>query len=211
MQIMNLIRSSNLKIEAKYLVFCVLAPLILFSCKDADKKQKAEPIAKSAVIAQEDVLKDMLPHFKKSGTLFRKYKKVYARKAAEGEEIITVTNDGVETSNTANEGDYVIKNQTGAQEMYIIGGEKFNKRYRLLGEAEEEFSEYQPIGKVIGLELTPAMLTELGFQSEFVFMAPWGEKMVAKQGDYLVSPPGFEEVYRIARKEFFETYEKDED
>ena len=34
--------------------------------------------------------------------------------------------------------------------------------------------------------------------------------MVLKTGDFIVSPcPDFKEVYRIARKEFFETYEED--
>ena len=37
-------------------------------------------------------------------------------------------------------------------------------------------------------------------------MAPWGEKMIVKVGDYLVSPLNYSEVYRIAEKEFFETY-----
>ena len=39
-------------------------------------------------------------------------------------------------------------------------------------------------------------------------MANWGEKMVVRKNDYLVSPLDNSEVYRIARKEFFETYKK---
>jgi len=30
--------------------------------------------------------------------------------------------------------------------------------------------------------------------------------MVVKKGDFLVSPLDYSEVYRIAKKEFFETY-----
>ena len=37
-------------------------------------------------------------------------------------------------------------------------------------------------------------------------MAPWGERMVVKSGDYLVAPMNYSEVYRVAEKEFFETY-----
>jgi len=44
---------------------------------------------------------------------------------------------------------------------------------------------------------------------EIQFTASWGEPMVLKPGDMVVSPmPDLNEVYRIARKEFFETYEQ---
>ena len=42
------------------------------------------------------------------------------------------------------------------------------------------------------------------------FVAKWGRLMSLKTGDYIVSPcPKLNEVYRIARKEFLETYEED--
>ncbi len=192
------------------LAICSIAALLLFSCKDTGSSQKdAAPKNTSMVSSQGKFLESMTPHFKQSGTLYRKYKKIYARKAIRGEKIQTITADGLETSNTAKEGDFIVKNQTDAQEMYIMGSKKFNERYRLLGEADEDFSEYEPLGKVIGLELTPDLLTELRLDAEFEFIAPWGEKMVAKKGDYIVTPPDHSEVYRIARKEFFETYELD--
>ena len=171
------------------------------------KQKKITSSTASAINNQESFLKSMVPQFRESGRLYRKYKKIYARQTLKNEKIETVTSDGLETSNTAKEGDFVVKNQTDAQEMYIVGSEKFNEKYQFLGESEDGFSEYEPLGKVLGLELTTDLLKELGLDAEFEFMAPWGEKMVAKKGDYIVTPPDYSEVYRIARKEFFETYE----
>jgi hypothetical protein len=38
-------------------------------------------------------------------------------------------------------------------------------------------------------------------------MAPWGSEQTAKEGDMLVSPwPALDEVYRVALREFRETY-----
>tara|TARA_R110001583_G_scaffold188877_6_gene351404 strand:+ start:1047 stop:1685 length:639 start_codon:yes stop_codon:yes gene_type:complete len=205
----HLVRSEDKKHGRRYLFLLSIVLLFNVSCKNQEGKQKVATPKISHVHSQETFSKIMLPHLKQSGRLYRKYKNVYARKAVKGEKIRTITGDGLETSNTAKEGDFVIKNQTDAQEMYIVGNKKFNQRYRLLGEAKDEFSEYKPIGKAIGLELTSSLLTELGLETEFQFIAPWGEKMAAKKGDYIVCPPEFNQVYRIARKEFFETYELD--
>ncbi|MCK5476675.1 MAG: hypothetical protein KAI55_02035 [Candidatus Aenigmarchaeota archaeon] len=48
----------------------------------------------------------------------------------------------------------------------------------------------------------------IGFlgSDSFNFEASWGENMVAKIGDMIVTPPNKDEVYRIAIKEFEETY-----
>lgn len=192
-------------------VIVSIAAVLIFSCRNMDSKQKNGASSKaSKVNNQERFLKSMVPQFRASGKLYRKYKRIFARQTVKNEKIQTVTSDGLETSNTAKEGDFVVKNETYAQEMYIIGSKKFNERYRLLGEDKDGFSEYEPLGKVIGLELTINLLTELGLDVEFEFMAPWGEKMVAKKGDYLVTQLDYSEVYRIARKEFFETYEIDQ-
>jgi hypothetical protein len=200
----------KLGMSKKGVVLFSIASLLIFSCGNMESKQKKiTSSTASAINNQENFLKSMVPHFKASGRLYRKYKKIYARQTLKNEKIETVTSDGLETSNTAKEGDFVVKNQTDAQEMYIIGSEKFNEKYQFLGESEDGFSEYEPRGKVLGIELTTDLLNELGLDAEFEFMAPWGEKMVAKKGDYIVTPPDYSEVYRIARKEFFETYEID--
>jgi len=49
-------------------------------------------------------------------------------------------------------------------------------------------------------------LKKFGVKTRFYFQADWGSKMVVKEKDFLACPVGGAEVYRIARKEFFETY-----
>lgn len=157
---------------------------------------------------QTEIQKTILPALRERGIVYEKFQKVFARRANEGERINTRTADGLETTNAAKPGDFVVKNQTEAGEEYILSKEKFKKRYQFLREAEAGYAEYQPIGKIVALEMNAAELEQLRLPSEFHFTAPWGEDMVCKKGDFLVSPPDFSEVYRIARKEFFETYRK---
>ncbi len=151
----------------------------------------------------------LIPELKSTGVLYKKTKEVLARKASSGEFVKTITSDGLETINTAKEGDFIIKNQTEAEEMYIIGHSKFNERYDLLREAEDHFSLYKAKGKVIALEMTSSLLSKFNLDSVFYFIAPWSEEMVTKKDDFLVCPQDYSEIYRIARKEFIETYQVD--
>ncbi|WP_232695584.1 hypothetical protein [Brevibacillus daliensis] len=137
---------------------------------------------------------------------YEKYTKVYAKAAKGGEKIATVTSDGLETQNTAEAGDMLVKNQTDAEEMYILKKDKFGKRYKLIGQSTDGFQEYQAVGEIKAVHVTPELLKTLKVGNEFYFIAAWDEKMVVKEGDYLVSPTDYSEVYRIANKEFFETY-----
>lgn len=149
-----------------------------------------------------------LPLLELQGEWFRKYRPVWARKAEAGEEIGTRTSDGLETSNTAHAGDFVVRNQTAAGELYIMSRSSFEERYAPTGRTDEKgFQEYLPTGKVLAIELTEALLEALGLPPTFEFMASWGSGMVAKAGDYMVCPPDHSSVYRIARREFFETYQ----
>ena len=163
------------------------------------------------MISQTELLDRVQPLMKSKGVPFKKYQNVFARPANEGEIISTVTTDGVETTNQAKAGDFIVKNQTGAREMYILTQQKFQARYTLLKTNEDGFSEYYPIGKITALELTTDLLEDLRLPHVFHFQAPWGEAMIAKKDDFLACPPSGGEVYRIARKEFFETYVKDGD
>jgi hypothetical protein len=159
------------------------------------------------MISQEEIKKRILPLMEKSGQRFRKKTNVFAKKAEGGEKIETITADGKETVNTADPGDYLVKNQTGAEEMYIVSPEKFGERYVFLHQAEDGFAAYRATGEITALELTAPVLQELELPAPFHFEAPWGEKMIAREGDYLATPPDQSEVYRIARREFLETYD----
>jgi hypothetical protein len=181
----------------------------LFACNNA-ATPNAKHTKEKQVYTQKEIIATMLPILKSEGNIFKKIKKVFAREAAEGEAIQTITGDGLETTNTAKAGDFIIKNQTDAGEMYIIGAEKFHDRYDFLEEGADGFSVYSAKGKVVGVEMNEDLLKQLNLADEFYLVAPWEEEMVVKKDDYLVSPLDYSEVYRIARKEFFETYQLDE-
>lgn len=157
--------------------------------------------------SQKDMKQMVLPLLKKKGKTYRKFKKVFARKAKTTEKITTTTKDGKETTNRARPGDYIVKNQTEASEEYILSPKKFRSRYVYKKRSKAGYSEYDPIGKIHAMEVTPHFLKKMKVKTRFYFEADWGEKMVVKQNDFLACPLGGNEVYRIARKEFFETYQ----
>lgn len=155
--------------------------------------------------SQEEFLGRLKPALVEGGK-YEKYREINARKVETEEEIETITGDGLETKNHAKPGDYIVRNTTEAREMYVVKSEKFEKRYIYKENLEGEWNIYTAKGEIKGVEVDTKLLKELGVSEEFYFMAPWGEKMVVKKGDYLVSPTDYSEVYRIAKKEFFETY-----
>ncbi len=158
---------------------------------------------------QEELLEKIRPLLQREGAIYQKKKNVFARPAQPGEPIQTVTEDGVETENRAEEGDFIVRNQTAAGEAYIVPGHKFSKKYTLLHPVDDTWTEYRSVGRIAAVELTPERLAALGLPDEFEFVASWGTAMVAKAGDYLGSPINYTEVYRLARREFFETYKPD--
>ncbi len=162
------------------------------------------------MIRQDYFLSLVLPILKMKGQRYKKFKKILARKALKGEEIITITSDGIETFNRANTGDYIVKNQTEAGELYIVPKSKFEKRYEFLVDKENGFSEYNPSGQIFAIEVNKENLKLLEQPTQFKFIAPWGENMVVKENDFLAVPLDHSEVYRIARQEFFQTYQLDE-
>lgn len=134
-----------------------------------------------------------------AGLIYDKFAKVDARPAVEGEKIVTFTSDGKETENTAKAGDYVIRAHTEAREQYILGRDKLAKRYKLIGPAADEgWETYQATGSCKAAVYNGP---------EIKFTASWGEDMVIKKGDMIVTAlPDKDSVYRIAAKEFGETY-----
>ncbi|MFN0014768.1 MAG: hypothetical protein ACKVU2_09500 [Saprospiraceae bacterium] len=156
--------------------------------------------------AQIELLEKMRPVLQQEGVIFQKKKNVYARPALVGEAVQTVTKDGIETENLAEEGDYVVRNQTDAGEAYLVPANKFSSKYAPLRMLDDGWAEYTAVGRIVAVELTQQRLEALDLPAEFEFVAAWGAAMVAKAGDFLGGPEDFSEVYRLARKEFFETY-----
>lgn len=161
---------------------------------------------KRNAISQLEFQRALLPILRDEGVVYTKFKPVLAKRAQGGETIETSTGDGVETKNQAGPSDYIVKNCTKAKELYIVKDSAFHARYKFNKKAEDGYSQYLPTGKVIAVTLTGEIMGLFGKQDELFFLASWNEAIVAKKGDLLVCPLDFSEIYRIARKEFDETY-----
>lgn len=159
---------------------------------------------------QQEMKALFFPLLKEKGQLHQKSKNIFARKGEKGECIVTKTSDGKETENSVkDDSSFVVKNQTDAGEEYIVTQQKFQEKYTLIGEGKGNYQEYQSKGKVQAIKLTRKLWNELKLSDkQFYFEPPWKGSMVAKLYDYIVCPPDFSEIYRIARKEFWETYKK---
>jgi hypothetical protein len=138
----------------------------------------------------------------------RKTKPVDARPARAGEVVVThIADEGKETqSKPAETGDWVVRNrcpETG-NETYLVKAETFAERYEgPLGAADTAgWSPYRPRGPEMRyLVVRPE-------DGAFAFIAPWGEKMVAKPGDVIVrNPADAKDTYRVAVASFACTYE----
>jgi hypothetical protein len=150
---------------------------------------------------QEQAIETWLPVIRRMGITYEKFTEIEARLAVEGETVITRTAAGVETTNTAKAGDFVVKNLTKAGEQYILPSKKLAARYTELPNAkpfEPGWVRYKAHGEVCAIIYS-------GPNTEF--MASWGEPMQLHTNDYLCTPlPQMGEVYRIAEQEFGETY-----
>jgi hypothetical protein len=154
-------------------------------------------------MTQKQAYDEFFPYIKDTGKEFYKCGLVYSRLANENEFVETWTADGLETTNYAKFGDFVLQNlQTHCQEEYIVSREQFFNRYKFFYWFDKG-CVCIPQGRIIASQYTG---------EEIVFLAAWNRYMVLKPGDFIVSPlPDLNEVYRIASQEFFETYSLAED
>jgi len=158
------------------------------------------------MITQKEMLAHFCPILEKEGKRYKKKSLIRAKKATPGIEIVTKTSDGRETKNTASEGDWLVENQTSSSELYLVKAETFTKKYQLVQSLERGWGAYQPKGEVLGYQLKNEDLEFFKVSNVLEFQAPWKDTMVVREGDFLVVPPEQDEIYRIAKKEFGETY-----
>lgn len=151
--------------------------------------------------------------------LYRKSRITLARPATPGEVVETVVDGKVETTNTAGEGDMVVRNATKDAELQVINKDKFQTRYETPGFeipncpnfaavreelAKQGFIAYMPKGIVRALRVEEEHMSQLPHGA---FLASWGSEMIVEPGDFLVMPhPEGDSVYRIAREAMAETY-----
>ena len=149
------------------------------------------------IMTQKEMLTKFLPQLKNAQT-YTKFAEVLVRPAKPGETITTNTSDGKETVNTAKENDFVVKNATQTQEEYIINKEKLYSRYTKIEDKNPPWSKWKAKGKIKAIQYNGPNMQ---------FIASWNENMTLKTGDILATPlPNMNEIYRIAKKEFEETY-----
>lgn len=149
-----------------------------------------------------------LPLIEGSGNKYKKILPIKAKKAIEGKKIRTTTSDGLETQNVAGKEDWLVENQTGAKEQYLVSEKVFKEKYQLQEALDDGWGVYIPLGKVWGLEFSSSSLPKEIHGKVLYFEAAWGEKMKIQLGDFLVCPLDKSEIYRIAKKEFEQTYQK---
>jgi hypothetical protein len=92
--------------------------------------------------------------------------------SGEQRQVITVTSDGKETTNTAEPGDIIMSGPS--KENYVVKAAKFPKLYS------------GDIGGLVIPEQSPRMVAAYKGTKTVTFTAPWGESMILKPGDYLV-------------------------
>lgn len=157
--------------------------------------------------------RDIVAYFKEARAqgrdgLARKTKLVDVRASRHGEVIVTIIKgEGKETqSPPAKQGDMVVRNrcpETGNEE-FLVGAATFAKRYQgPIGPAGSDgWRPYRPRG----VEIRFVHVTQQ--DGEFAFVAPWGEKMIARPGDAIVQDlKNQKDTYRVQRIAFACTYE----
>jgi hypothetical protein len=166
----------------------------------------ADAEAEQHEYSQKDLLRVAGPLLK-AARVYAKIGRVSARKVGREKRVVTVTSDGPETANLARPGDFVVRNPTTAGEQYVMTAEAFEVRYRLVERSQNGWDSYESTGLVRAVRLTPGLARRLALPPRgFSFRAAWGGRMTLRPGDYLAAPLDGSEVYRVARKEFRETY-----
>jgi hypothetical protein len=160
------------------------------------------------MITQKDMLNHFLPLMESQGKRYKKKSLIRAKKAEPGMVVVTRTSDGIETKNTAEEGDWLVENQTSAKESYLIKADTFEKKYTLMDSLGNGWGCYRPKGEIFAMKVSGSDLENFGSNGPMEFQAPWKESIVVKPGDYLVISLEKSEIYRVAKKEFLETYEE---
>lgn len=107
------------------------------------------------------------------------------------QQVVTTTADGKETQNVANVGDIIMSGPS--RENYVVKAEKFPKLYN------------GKVGEDVIPDQTPRLVAVYTGSETVHFKASWGEDMILKPNDYLVKS-GEGKYYRIAKKEYEETY-----
>ena len=128
-----------------------------------------------------------------------KFQRINATPAKGGEKVDSITSDGtLETTNTANPGDWIVNNVSNPDNKWIIKAETFARKY-------QKDSEKEGVYKPKGGPMNAAQINE-----PISFTAPWGEQMNIDKGGYILQDPSNpEDAYGVSEKDFNSTYRFD--
>ena len=129
---------------------------------------------------------------------YEKFGEVKFETSQKVQEVVTVINGETETTNTAQIGDYILEGVNG--EKYVLTPKKFMQNYEI---EEYSYSEMKGTAKI---KPQPRFAAQWYISHQLIFTADWGEEMICNEGDYLVAPQDFSEVYRIEKSVFEKTY-----
>jgi hypothetical protein len=171
---------------------------IVVFCQNASHAQETVDIVEYFTRAQDA----------RGAGLARKSKPVDVRPAKPDEVIVTmIMGEGKETqSPPAKSGDMVVRNrgpETG-NEQILVPAASFLQRYEgPIGATDADgWSPYRPRG----VQMRFVVVTDQ--DGSFNFIAPWGERMVARPGDLIVQDVNnSKDTYRVAKAAFACTYE----
>lgn len=160
-------------------------------------------------VSQNLLIKRLGSAFRNRGVPHRKVLRIHARPARKGEHVVTITSDGVESTDTADAGDFIVENQTAVRERYVVKAAKFQDKYRHVEKLGHGWAVYDPSQEflILAIEVDETVLQQLGQDDSFLIEAPWRSVQPVNRGDFLIAQPDLGEIYRIGAKEFGETYE----
>jgi hypothetical protein len=158
------------------------------------------------IYSQHEIINHFFDLLQKEGKRYAKKSLIIAKKAIPGTRVITKTSDGQRIETTAKDGDWLVENQTATNEHYLVSESTFKKKYQLRQALGEGWGSFQSLIQVYALKVQEKDLAHFGSDTQLEFKAPREKTVLIHPGDYLVIPIDQSEAYRIASKEFEETY-----
>jgi len=146
-----------------------------------------------------------------AGQLYQKVTRMHAKEATEDGTLETVLQGKVESVKAHKAGDYILVGTEG--ERYSMSAEMFKSRYDVAAAMEaadaslqaQGFRCYTPTGRAWAQQVDQATVSACFPAGKFI--APWGSEMMIAPGDWLATAaPSADEIYRIEKTAFANTY-----
>eukprot|EP00928_Gymnodinium_smaydae_P043333 TRINITY_DN29055_c0_g1_i1.p1 TRINITY_DN29055_c0_g1~~TRINITY_DN29055_c0_g1_i1.p1 ORF type:complete len:1765 (-),score=333.44 TRINITY_DN29055_c0_g1_i1:71-5365(-) len=161
---------------------------------------------KKQIRTQSEMCGHFIPILREKGISVHKTGRRLARRAKEGEEVLTIINGEIIAKTTAEEGSMVVRQESADHELYVLSAAKFALNYVTPGVKvadtdahakdlrERGFQYYQRQGQLLIYQVTEA---DMAFVPEGEFQVSFSSiPQPLRAGDYLVTVcPEMQEVY----------------